>query len=702
MDARREYVSSRKDVAVIGGTFGREKRMSFGGEVYLARTDADEPKMVVFANAYEATDADGRKSLFLVRSLVPMEYHKVVPGKTYKPKVTKKGELRRTPPVESFPSVIHGTNLTRMDLSKRLVQDGVYDEIPELRATILLVCLGQGLTDPGEWTEDACVEMLATMRSGDMSSATLNQDGRMSVEVVCEMPDMASVATESVIAMDAFIRRMEILHGEGSALHGSWQDELRKRDRFGGYRGLGLLESLSGNILHSLPSFLIQELDGDAKSVIGKALPSLRLRESLEARRGRQGQFPTMTMHCDDARAREMFVSLCAMADPDEHISVKLESYATIPGTALATELGPVIEDDEEARRVLSAAVSSLWRGEHQNARLCVSALLGNDWGRRLVTERETGRLPVATEMLLCSTDATEWGDDAWGDWVARNVRDIVGSVAYAEAVRELIDPACERHELDDAWEVVNPVSQLDEADATTDWHLLAERARECYAEWQAKGEERITDPDPCGYGEWDDCDWEDWDSGEDSLYRVSDADDSLIWKADRFACLCRLFHVCRHAFRYLDGMGWRTLLDTYPVLRMVANDDGTPATLHNDVVAASCESLFSLVAEDGYDIDGRPTGATFPSVTMDDGSVMGIHAETAPDGGYVGRVTCDGGDACYLFPADVGSFESIDAIARFLFSVSVSLPEGDEEDGQGDDLDSETPTEKPADGQGE
>lgn len=694
MDFRREHVMSRRDVAIVGGSFGQERTLSFGDESFVVRSGDGEIRIGLFANALEVTDEDGSEALYLFRELIPATYRKVEVGKAYAPEAPKRGKGKKgkasrssvkSPVLESFPVVTHSTDLTLREMAERMASDGTCSDRATIRPAVLFVILSQGVVPDDEWDEEACLAMLASMRSGDLSSATLNQDGRMSVEVVARVVDVPALATESVIAMDAYCRRMDLLLGH------CWEEKTGQD---------GMMRFLSGNTLWTLVPFLLRWAEGTPRHVAEVVLPAMRLRRQLSrhlARHNTQGapvgRLPESPVGAkveyDGMRSLGIVVSLVSLMDPADGMSVDLERvFMDRDGVylpSLATELGTYVTCPEDARHLLSFAdrdMSSAYDGDA--TMVCLTALLGSDDGRRLVTEHETGRMSVAAMVLAHAAKAFTKSEDAWGDWVAGQVRDIVGSVAYAEAVAETVPVLCDTLGLSEAWDVIDPDSQLGVGDASPDWARLAEGARRTYAEWRADKESRPVLGDFYDdWGDWDD-DWESWDDYESCLYSAAGEDDRDTFMADRFVELCRLVRACRHSFRHLDAMGWRTLLGEIPELRLLLEGDGTPRPLHNDVVAAAYEAFHDLVTEDGYDEGGNPVGIRIPRVVMGDGSVAGFAVEGTPDGeGYVGRITCDGGNDCYLLPADMGSFGSAQEIAGFVFEVCVATDGEDDATGK-------------------
>ena len=676
-----EYVMSRKDVAIVGGSFGQERTLSFGDESFVVRSGDGEIRIGLFANALEVTDEDGREELFLIRALVPTTYQRVEVGKTYAPKSPKKGKgkgkVHKSPVVESFPIVTHSTSLTFDKIAGMMVADGTCVTPPALRPVVLFVILSQGRMTDEEWDEGACLSMLASMRSGDMSSATLNKDGQMSVEVVAKVGDMPLVATESVIAMDAYCRRMDLLFGHG------WEEKTNQQ---------GMMRSLSGSTLWGLIPFLLRWTPGEPRHVAEATLPSMRLRRQLARHvakygsgapsAGRVPEAPVKAVvEYDGMRSLGIIVSLVALMDSEDRMSADLERFfpdrdgVSVP--SLATELGRYVTGAEDARNLLMfAGRDFLSPYDEMSTMICLTALLGSDEGRRLVTGREAGR-SVASMILTHAAKAFTQSDDAWGDWVARQVRDIVGSVAYADAVAETVPDLCDALELSEAWDILSKNSLLGVEDACPDWARLAAMSRETYAKWQRDKESKPELGD--FYDDWDGWDdYDNWDSYDSCLYSIADECGNGAYAADRFVELCRLVRACRHSFRYLDAMGWRTFLSEVPELRLILDDDGTPKPLHNDVVAAAYAAFHDLMTEESFDDRGNPVGIRLPRVIMDDGSVMALRVERAVHGeGFVGRMACEGdesdGDALYLLPADMRAFESVSDIESFVFSVCVA-----------------------------
>lgn len=685
-----ERIYARHDVALVGGGFDRSVTFRFGDESWYVERDSDEASVILFANAYEATGADGKKSLFLVRALVPMSYRKVSVGKSYRPKKTKKGVVKPSPAVESFPTVVHSTSLTETQLASKLVEDGVYDEPPALSPVVLLVGLRRGDVPKSEWTDDACLGMLADIRPGTMTSATLNEDGRMEISVLARVSDVAALATDSVIAMHAYYDRMSLVEGD------DWEARADER---------GLTRGLSGSTLYSLASFLLENLPGDPRERVSQAMAALRLRARMEGRAGFGGASPVsavrplLSMRCDSEDSLKVVTALAALGRPTDGISVEVSGYGhpagshghRITGAEASALLGPVIRGSEEAGRVASVVQASAATVEWHCLRICLSALLGCPEGRALVaddgwTREGWAKTSLASWALVATAVAEEWGDGPWADWVASEVLSITGSVRYADALIGAIKEVCGVLDAEDAWDVIDPEGMMGVAGMSPDWAALGKEAREANRRFEEERRSRSELFDP--YDPYYDDDFYD-DCGPSGPNLYEDAEDWMSRDlADRFVSVCRLVSLTRHAFRHLDADGRTRVLGRFPALRAVIGDDGAPLPVHNDVVAAASQVLSLLATEDGFDGDGRPVNRRLPGVVMDDGSVLGVAIEAAGSGdGLVGRLICDGTSECYLLPAGDGNpldamsmptYRSEGNVIEFLFAVCVS----DEEDG--------------------
>lgn len=666
-------LEGRRDVAIVGGSRGDEVTWEFGDQrIRIETTEPGRPEMVLLANAYEATLPDGRDALFLIRALSKAQAREVRVGEAIAPSAGEGGERVPSPQLETFPMASHPTDIARGSIAEALSDAGYGEVSPEsLRFVLLVVALGQGETPDSEWEEGLLARRLLGATSGDMSSCTLNTNGRMSVRVVARVEDVAAAATESAIAMDAQARRARFVSGADPR-----SDRPSKAS-------VPTAREVS-NMLWSLVPFLIQEGKENPREVALSVLPVLRMREALlreTGARNRSGSRATLSMRCDDERTRRIAVVLVSLLPASGGPSIGVDSLGkagdpSLRPAALMESVGGEIQSPEEARRAASALGDPLGDADYQLSRLLVAALLGSPDGRWLVAENEgagkSGKgLPPALALLRHAAQATEWGNAAWGDWVISEVRSLMGPVAYAKAVAELV-PLVALFELADGLVLVGDLAG--DAPTPPDWAPLAAEARRAYAEREAERAERgVWDP----YDEWDDYD--DWDDGWEAP--LVDTDDPAY---GHIVGVCRVVGACRPALRLLDSMGWSHILSTLPALRAVLDDEGRPLPMHNDMVAAAPEAFLSLVGADAHDGEGEPTGTTFPPVVMDDGSVVTIHAEPAPDGsGVIGRMSCETGDGpvgdCVLLSGDSKPFGSVDGIIDFVMQVVLS-DEGAEE----------------------
>lgn len=701
MEGIREYIVARRDVALVGGSYGDEVTLRFGDESFSVAAGEDgATRMVVLANAYEATDPEtGERALFLVKDLSPMAYDRVEVGKAYVPQGCGGGEERAaTPAVESFPMALHPTDLLRSEIAQDMVSLGAYGRSPELRFALLVVALGQGDLPDAEWGEAPCERMLADMRSGNLLSATLNMDGRMSVEIVGRVNDFAAAANEAVISIYLHACRMRMLHGSG------WEGAL-------GYEGLS--RGLAGNILYSLPPFMMRECEGDPHDVARALLVPMRLRGALNAEIGRDSSWNVADMPCFGMGTAKTLVALAALAlsDPSDPLRVRLPPSPDLGRGGLgrdefAEEVGSVIQGIDEARRV----VSTMWDGGldvhgSRYAMLLVEALLGSPYGQMALSERRRpadGRRSssgVALALLIAIL-ATEGDSTEWAEWVASRLSEVAGTIAYADALIEAVHDATILLHLHD---VTNALQARDESVAIPDWEAIAERARaieERHRQEQgAQRGRRQAEPDGVHddwhdeEDRWYDDDWYDeedyWHESELCLYSLAldelaseEGDEArMAGKVNRFVDLCVLSHACRMAFRHLGRAGWVMLLDRYPLLSLLFSEEGKPRPFHNDMVACAYEAFKAMAVEDGF-FDATPTGLSLPGIVMDDGSVMGCHIEPGFSGGYVAHITCDGEMGCMMLPASMEGFGTTDDIMDALFEICVATGEAD---GEGD-----------------
>lgn len=687
IDERLEYVRSRSDIGIIGGATGANAaRLVLGDEEHFVTASGDGPEMVVLANAYEVTGGAGDGDLYLTRSLVPASHRRVSVGDVLVP-----SEGRPTPAVESFPSAINPSGLARRELSETLARDGVYDEPPTLRPALLVV----GISAPRHVVgspEDACLGTLCSIRSGNLSSATLNKAGDATVRIVSRVFDVAAAATESVIAMDAYARRMEVVHG------GDWE----ARTGHDGYS-----RALSGNILYSLTGFLLNELDGEPVRLARSVMPTLRLRASWAARPdlsrgpatmacGDAARRPTASVRCEDACSRRLFVALACETGGGGDVTVDTEGYASpLPGgEELAAELGGVVATPTDARGLASYVAGPASRGCLTSV-LAVSALLGSDAGVTLLASDtgRGGRDSLATDALAAAIRATEAGRDAWADWAAGRIASVIGSVAYADALAKAIPAAC-ADELP-GWDVIDPTGDCDLVSCKIDWEGIAGRVRAWWAEREGCDGFATDAEYDGGLVSYDDYDDYDYDRGlwgdEDGRYALyahgtDDADEARA--VNEFVWLCELFGRIRHAWRHLDGFGRRRLLAMYPNLGAILDDSGSLRPLRNGVVACAYEAFCDLATE-RIGADGDVIAACLPPVVMDDGSVASVIAEAFDtekvDRGYVARLCCDGdptGFAWMMRVDDDGrqtTFPSVRDIQDVVFETCIASDDADD-----------------------
>lgn len=674
--AMREYIAARRDVALVGGDCGRNAIATFGDEsVTVPAGDGNAVRMVLLANAYEATDPKtGEKSLFLVKALSPLAYCRVEVGHTYAP-VGCDGatdEMSLTPAVESFPMALHSTNLLRGRLSERLVLDGEYDDAPSLKFAVLVVALGQGKVPDSEWSVVTCGQRLADMHSGDLSSVTMNMDGLMSVEVVGRIHDFSRAANEAVVAFDAYARRMWALHGSG------WESEVGL-SRFSRH--------LSGNILYSLPGFVLQEGDGDnPRKVAMDMLVPMRIR-AFDSTWEKGSPIAPAEMQCDGIGKLRVMVALAAISDQHDGFLVRMsrrchgesvERLRSIGEESMI--LGSVIADGSEARRIAEVLRELVSDGHEEDySKVLAEALLGSPHGHMVMAEampmQGMRSSSVAALLLLVALVATERRSLEWADLVSSEVRDIVGSVAYAKTLAEALHDVSPFLDLYD--EDVLLCGDLDSV--TPDWGAIASRIRESLRDRVEEGEGESLRYDQYG-DDWYDDD-EDWYESDRCLFDTSVcqgdewepvASDADRERANRFVDLCHIRWVGRVAMSHLDPTGMGMLLSEYPVLDAILAGDGTPLPVHNDVVAAAFEAFRDLVTEDGFD-GGADTGITLPGVIMDDGSVMGCHIERDSDGKCVAHLTCDGDRDCMMVKADMDRFDDPEDIMEILFDIATS-----------------------------